>query len=174
MNPEQDFELRRRLRALSGERPMSSDLWPAIQARLPPRAAPPARRRQPWPWALAAGLAMAVLAWQLPVRQAPPPVMAVADDPMAWIDAGTADVEALLAAYDQILAFEATRAPDQWQRRLARPGEPERLAAGFELDISLRDLAAALRVEPRSQLLRRLLHQTLHQRLTLSRDAWTA
>ena len=174
MDNDLDHELRRRLRGLAVERPLSVDLWPAIAAKLPTvsTASPPRPFR---PWALAAVLVMAVAAaWLVPIGLWPAPgqptLVQVSPEPTATVD----DAETLLHAYEQILAFEAGLPAQQWQRRLAQPGARERLAASRELDASLRDLAAALRIEPRSQLLLRLLHQTLGQRIAISRDVWLA
>lgn len=177
MQPENDLDLRRRLRGLAGGRPPPVDLWPALAARLPARRSS-SGRRPPWPWALAAALVMALATvWLLPGSQEPVVGSAgvVHENPMpAAAPVAVDEADILLAAYSQILVFEAEQAPQQWQWQLARPGARERMAASRELDASLRELAAALRIEPQSQLLRRLLHQTLSQRIALSRDVWTA
>ncbi|MFB9067929.1 hypothetical protein [Pseudofulvimonas gallinarii] len=174
MDDELDLDLRRRLRGLAEDRPLPVDLWPAIEARLP-ATAPASPVRPAWTWAAAAALVMAVAAaWLLPLRNGPDPALQplVQAEPARSLHADDADT--LLRAYDEILAFEAGLPALHWQHQLGRPGGRERLAARRELDASLRELAAALRIEPGSQLLRRLMHQTLGQRVAISRDAWTA
>lgn len=79
----------------------------------------------------------------------------------------------LLDAWTQVLASERD-AGSQWPRQLSLPGGAERIAARRELDASLTELAAALRISPESQLLRRLMHQTLQQRAALALTALQA
>jgi hypothetical protein len=171
-----DLRLRRQLRALAQDRPPQRDLWPQIAAALPPRR-PRASWRRPGPalWALAAGMVVAIGLALVPLPVADPDqlptvaAMAAADR----ADDAPDSVDVLLSAYDQVLAAER-----DWRDRrplpLATPGAQERVAAARELDASLATLAAALRLEPQSQLLRRLMHQTLQQRTALIQDSFAA
>jgi hypothetical protein len=166
-----DLQLRRQLRALAQDRPPRRDLWPAIAAALPAQRRS-ARWRRPGPAlsALAAGtvLALGLALVPLPVADRAPP--SNLDTPAA---PAPDSAQVLLTAYDQVLAAER-----DWRRQqpppATAPGALERIAAARELDASLAQLAAALRIEPQSQLLRRLMHQTLQQRTALTRDSFAA
>lgn len=169
MNTEADHSdrrLREALAALPDRREPGRDLWPALAARLPARAAPAprpvrARRRRPaWLFAAAAGLAVVLL---VPALLQPPPPTAqsvgAADDPALL----------LLDAYAAVLAAESGASGTD--AVLLPAGDAEIRGAARELDQATASLAAALRSEPDSQLLRRLLHQTLQQRAALARQA---
>lgn len=167
-----DLRLRQALAGLPARREPGRDLWPAIAARLPARggaaALAPARRRG-WmraPWlALAAGLAVLLL---VPAVLRPPaPPLPAGGMPLAALD----PAPALLQAYGEVLASEATGAHGGV---LLGAGDGARRAAARELDQATAVLAAALRNEPESQLLRRLLHQTLQQRAALARQSLDA
>lgn len=167
MNVNDDFELRRRLGALAGDRLPVGDLWPGIEARLAPRRS---RRTVPaWSYALAAGVMLAIGIAVLPRLDTSSQAHESAAVEAA--DARAADpADGLLAAYAQVLAAEQTEGAEL-AHRMSAAGSAERLAAARELDASLAQLAAALRVEPGSQLLRRLMHQTLQQRAALTLEA---
>ena len=203
MNTPDDLELRRALRALRQDEAPAADLWPGIESRLPPRVAaetapsrptvrhlPPSRA--PWlRWsAVAAGtvLALGLVLLQAGhlARDAAPiesrDIVRTGADTGVARDAvavstlpGTAGDSAtvLLDAWTQVLASER-EGGSQWAQQLALPGGAERIAARRELDASLTQLAAALRLAPESQLLRRLMHQTLQQRASLALTALQA
>lgn len=180
MNTSDDFDLRRALRALKQDRAPVNDLWPAIEARIGGLAVhPPGRigRRQDkrfarWAAALAAGVVLVV---GLIVA---PDMNRSQDDAtgsglMADHDLKADAAQTLVEAYANVLAAERDRGA-QWASQLTVPGGADRMAAALELDASLTELAAALRIEPQSQLLRRLMHQTLQQRAALTLDALDA
>jgi hypothetical protein len=171
-----DLQLRRQLRALAQDRPPQRDLWPQIAAALPPpRPRKAWRRPGPALWALAAGMVVAVGLMLVPAPVADPEPVGVVAAPAApdTPDVAPDSAGVLLAAYDEVLAAER-----DWRGApgspLAAPGAQERVAAARELDASLAQLAAALRLEPQSQLLRRLMHQTLQQRTALTQDSFAA
>ncbi|MBX3725849.1 MAG: hypothetical protein KF823_08025 [Xanthomonadales bacterium] len=165
-NEPRDPLLQRALESLPRRREPGRDLWPDIAGRLPPRdlpASPAAtRRRGVWKLALAAGLAAALLVRVLlqthPFTPTPDPQAFLANDP----------AQALIEAYADVLAAE-TEAGSVGVA-LWEGGDATRRAAVRELDTVTAALAAALRSEPDSQLLRRLLHQTLQQRAALARQ----
>jgi len=156
-----DMVLRRRLAQLAVERSPAGDLWPGIATRLsPPRRANPASRRRPWIWGIAASTLLALgLVLMLTGRPAPPPAAdrREGEDPTLVV----------IDAYVDVLELARSEGMQAWLAD--RPGAAERLAAARELDASMAGLAAALRIEPESQLIRRLLHQTLQQRIALMR-----
>lgn len=168
-----DTLLQQRLRALAGDRQPPGDLWPDIAAALPARATAPPPQRPPmapapggaWRWwsgaALAAGIALALLLLRMwPVHPDPAAVLV---DTMPKAD----PAQALIDAYAGVLDLARSADMEAWL--LSRPGGGERMAAARELDASMAGLAAALRVEPESQLLRRLMHRTLQQRIGMMR-----
>lgn len=161
-----ELELRRRLRGLAVDQPPEDDLWPGIESRLAPRS----RRRQRRLWSLAAAVMLSLgLLWSL---QTIAPERNV-DLPRAHMVGPEDAADTLLTAWSQVLTIEREQAQ-------VRPGDydvagiDERMAAVRELDASLAQLASALLLEPESQLLRRLMHQTLQQRIALSRAPLTA
>lgn len=174
MNERDDMALRARLASLARERQPARDLWPSIAAGLEARATlpaaariPPARpRRTPMRW-FGAGLAACVAAALIVVMAAPwshPPAPTPLNPPVAT----SADSSlVLINAYADVLDLARHNELDTWL--VGQPGGRERMAAARELDTSMAGLAAALRLEPESQLLRRLLHQTLQQRIALMR-----
>ena len=169
-----DFALRRELRALRTDRPTGRDLWPDIASRLDERTANGSPGLLHWSNALVACAVLAVAA-AVVFRAVRPDV---ADVPaqtgiVAADTSGVDSADTLLVAYSQILALENAGLPNDDSRWVA-PGQVERVAAARELDASLVGLAKALRVEPESQLLRRLMHQTLQQRLALTLSMSTA
>lgn len=185
MTDENDLELRRRLRRLAEPREPARDLWPGIAAALPgagtqrgplryPAAtfARSAPRPQRWAWATAAVVVLGLGLLLAPRLADPPPApdTLAATAPMA---APEDAVGTLLEAYHLVLVSEREgRLDDPGQ--LTAPGAVERIAAAREIDVSLARMAAALRLQPDSQLLRRLMHQTLQQRADLARAAFNA
>lgn len=175
MTAPDDFALRHALKALRQDRPPINDLWSGIEARLsilPAGRREPARRAIQHRWWTGALAACVLLAAGLIV--APSLNRAPGDRP--WLVETRDDddsVHTLLAAYTDILAAEQALGT-RWADQLAVPGGADRIAATRELDASLTQLAAALRLEPQSQLLRRLMHQTLQQRAALTLDALDA
>ena len=176
MNAPGDFELRHALKGLRQDRAPINDVWPGIEARvsaLPVRghgAAGNRTARYGWAGALAAGIVLAiglVVAPSLNRTTSHPIPLAGAPN------AATDPAETVLAAYADLLTTERTQ-PVRWADQLTLPGGADRMAAARELDASLAELAAALRIEPHSQLLRRLMHQTLQQRAALTLDALNA
>jgi len=176
MTPMDDFSLRRDLRALRVDSVPAGDLWSGIEARI--RATPvrrsPLNSRIAWLGGMAAAVMVALWLARVPDRPTVPndatPAVAMGAPPAA---AAIDPAETVLAAYTQILAAEQAQGA-QWQRQLTLPGGPDRIAAARELDVSLANMAAALRVDPHSQLLRRLMHHTLQQRAALTLDALDA
>lgn len=165
-----ELQMRRRLRGLAVDRPPAQDLWPGIEDRLTLRRGRAPRRAPLWALAAIVVLAVAVF-WQGlgrddELEQGPSAGVAVADALMAEDAADT-----LITAWTETLALERGYDAEPWS---GRAGAAERVAALRELDASLVQLASALLLEPESQLLRRLLHQTLQQRITLARDALVA
>ncbi len=172
MNDFDDLPLRRDLRALRTDIASAVDLWPGIEARI--RLAPARRSSRGRPIAWLAGVAAAVLVafgmvMTLDRHDAMPTVAATTDAGAPAADAA----DTVLSAYALVLAAEQAQGA-QWQQQLSLPGGIDRVAAARELDISLAKMAAALRIDPQSQLLRRLMHQTLQQRAALSLDAFDA
>lgn len=176
MKPVDDFGLRRELRGLRVDRSPGRDLWPEIRVRLPARrAARSGAATRRWGVALAACAVLAVAAL-VSVRMTTGPdaePIAVQTDAAAGSAHQLDAADTLLTAYSELLALEGATF-DRLPQRVALPGVAERMAAARELDASLAGLANALRVEPESQLLRRLMHQTLQQRLALTFDTPTA
>jgi hypothetical protein len=173
----ENLALRRQLRDLAQDRPPPRDLWPQIAAALPQRRQRSGwRRPRPALWAMAAGLVVALGLVLVPAPVSDPlPVTASAGvaSPGVLLDAQGDSADVLLTAYDQVLSAERDwRGLDR--ATLAVPGARERVAAARELDASLAQLAAALRIAPESQLLRRLMHQTLQQRTALTHDSFAA
>lgn len=169
-----DLPLRRDLRALRVDSAPTADLWPGIEARIR-LASASAHRSQPrvrvaWLGAIAAGLLVALGLLTIPNLQMPRQhIPVVTSVPTPAMDSA----DTVLTAYTEVLAAEQAQGA-QWQRQLTLPGGPDRIAAARELDVSLAKMAAALRVDPQSQLLRRLMHQTLQQRAALTLDALDA
>lgn len=173
-----ELELRRRLRGLATDQPPERDLWPGIERRLPARASTTLRsrsfRRVP-SWALAAAVLLAVvMLWAgLTLQDRAPPQLAWQPANEVSLEQSSEDVvDTLLVAWSELLAIEGGY--PAVQRRAWDIAAAERSAALRELDASLVQLASALLLDPESQLLRRLLHQTLQQRIALGRDALVA
>ena len=155
-----EFELRRALGRLSEtERQPGHDLWPAIEARLTPRASK--RIGLPrWPLALAAGLAALGLlvtlsgSWQSSKQaQQAPHALTMQAPPRS----GTAD--ALSLEYRAAFA-ELARAPLS----------PELQAVADTLDQDALRIRRALELAPESRLLIQQLRRTYAWRLRISRQ----
>lgn len=165
-----EFELRQRLRALRVDQEPARDLWPAIAARLgepaaasasaPVAAVPPRRRNAAWPEALAAMLVVALGAGALLLREAPAPA-----DPEPAL--ATATPWTLREAQGIDLSYQA--ALDTAGPRVAARRPQELAAAETELDAAQVSIERALRENPGSTHLLRLLQQTHEQRLRLYR-----
>ena len=158
-----DAALRLALRGLRQDRDPGSDLWPGIEARiraLPQSSAPvAARRRWPWPVAMAASMLLSAgLAWQM--RPAEAPMAARQADvrvaaTLVQREAGTLTVQYQAALRE----LDVQPAPASWQ-----PG----LEA---LDRSAAEIRSALQQNPDSRLLLERLRETYTRRLALSRRA---
>ena len=145
-------ELRWQLRQLPRELDPPHDLWPGIEARLSPQAAP--RRR--WPWvtglAMAASLVLAV-ALVPGLRQAP--AEGGAADPRAELVQREAD--ALVREYEAALReFEGAPVPEPLAPALAT------------LDAGAEEIRAALAQDPGSVHLLDQLRRTYARRLSLT------
>ncbi len=167
-----ELELRRRLQGLAAEQPPQRELWPGIESRLRPRSSGRTRSR---PWAIAAGMLLTTGLLWLSLSTVPgdgdetPRPAVAATAPAAAEDAA----DTLLVAWSELLEIERQHR-GEWRSGPGTNGTVERWAAVREIDTSLIELASALLLEPESQLLRRLMHQTLQQRIALSRDALKA
>lgn len=173
--PNQDFELLRRLRQLPREREPGRDLWQGIQARVAP-AATKSRRNRALITGLALAASLAALAL-LVTRLAPAPnedvpaVAATGTDPGAPASSPSregptspgllrGDADALTLEYRLALEpFAAAALP------------PPLRAAAHELDASAAELRLALRVQPDAPYLLERLRHTYDQRLKLAQRA---
>lgn len=167
-----DLSLRRDLRGLRVDIRPTANLWPGIEGRIiAARHQHRGRRRTRLAWlgSMAAGLFVVLGLIGLPGLDRPSTVSPDGGDAITEVTPADA-ADTVLDAYAHILATEQTQAA-QRQHRLSRPGGRDRQAAARELDVSLANMAAALRLDPHSQLLRRLMHQTLQQRAALALDA---
>lgn len=153
-----EAELRLALRGLRRDIEPSRDLWPGIEARLPPQR-PVARPARIWPWALAASMTLALgLAWQGSGPVAPRPVPVAT--PVAAAQPITNEADALTLHYEAALReLDVGSVPASWQ-------------AGLEaLDQSAALVQAALRQHPDSPQLLEQLRQLYARRIALSRRA---
>ena len=158
-----DAALRLALRGLRQDRDPGRDLWPGIEARIRalPQSSTPvaARRRWPWPVAMAASMLLSAgLAWQM--RPAEAPMAARQADvrvaaTLVQREAGTLTVQYQAALRE----LDVQPAPASWQ-----PG----LEA---LDRSAAEIRSALQQNPDSRLLLERLRETYTRRLALSRRA---
>lgn len=163
-----EFELRQRLRALRLDQEPARDLWPAIAARLgdpaavpaPTVAVPPRRRLAAWPEALAAMLVVALGAGAMLLGEAPAPA-----DPAPALAVATPwtlrEAQGIDLSYQAALDTAGPRVPQQRPQDL--------LAAETELDAAQVSIERALRENPGSTHLLKLLQQTHEQRLRLYR-----
>lgn len=159
-----DAALRLALRGLRQDRDPASDLWPGIEARirgLPQVASTPvvARRRWPWPVAMAASMLLSAgLAWQM--RPADAPAVVPATETRVATTLVQREASTLTVQYQAALReLEFQPAPANWQ-----PG----LEA---LDRSAAEIRSALQQNPDSRLLLERLRETYTRRLALSRRA---
>ncbi|MCI1711882.1 MAG: hypothetical protein LKM39_17265 [Chiayiivirga sp.] len=158
--PNDELELRRRLRQLPPDRAPRRDLWQGIETRLVP---PHHARRAPRSWlrpllALAAVLALALaLAWHPAFLRTEPSLV---HQPAP----GRADPS--LRREADAIALEYRFAIDS-ATPAAMP--PELQAAADELDASARQLRDALREQPEATYLLDRLRHTYEQRLRLTR-----
>ncbi|MGA9423070.1 MAG: hypothetical protein WBW61_11955 [Rhodanobacteraceae bacterium] len=153
-----EFEIRRRLRELGGDRRPESDLWPGIAARIagtvPAGSTRPARG---FVFAMTAGIAMAIgaglIGFALHRMDAPPRA----------------------STLGQSRPERRPSAPDQ-QRSLARiAGTDPRLAgAAVVLDAAHAELEQALEQQPDAVFLVGLLNRNNEQRMKLARLAMKA
>jgi hypothetical protein len=165
-----EFELRRRLQSLQQGREPGIDLWPEIAqriARAPAVSSLPSRRRAFIPEALAAMLVLGVGALLLLAGRDIAPRLGI--DSVASHASPRADdwtrreVSALDASYRAALSEvgQGTTLP------------PELRAAATELDAAQTQLEDALREDPDSPYLLKLLRQTHERRLHLSTQVAT-
>lgn len=172
--PNDELELRRRLRQLPRERVPQRDLWAGIEARLEPAAAIP-RRSPRRPWIVAAFAAAASLALALGVLLRPAPMQ----EPAAPLAGATAaegmrpDTGAPPQA--ALVRREADAITIEYQSALAlfaaAPLPPDLEAAASELDASAAQLRHALRAQPDATYLLDRLRHTYDQRLKLTQRA---
>lgn len=162
-----EFELRRRLRNLGGEREPARDLWPAIASRLAPAAAPRAAAR--WPWAAAAALVAAIGAGMFGAAQLGDPaqvpaarVVVSAARPTAWPLREAQVMDAMYAG-----ALEAAAGGRREAASLRDRASPDVRAAQREIDAAQLALERALAQDPQSGYLLDLLRQTHEKRLRL-------
>jgi hypothetical protein len=157
-----------RLAALPRELAPERDLWPGIAAAIAPAA--PVRAPRRWPYALAAGLALVLVAGTLGWRlgQAPAPLAASAP---AGTEAGALLPAARFAAPDDA-EFRATRAAleQTFHERLALLDTATR--ARIEQDLATirhanDDIRRALNADPSSRVLTQLLESTTQQEFDL-------
>ncbi len=167
-----EFELRRRLQGLRGDRHPQRDLWPNIAARLEAPAWRPVReaRRVMLPWAAVAAVALTVGAgvW-------------LASHLGSMLDARDAQRELATRAEPAppLLHHEARAMQASFDGALAAAGGgrvpvgevmgPELAAASRELDAAAAALNAALAEEPDAKYLVELLKRTQARRVALAK-----
>jgi hypothetical protein len=167
-----EFELLRRLQALRTDAQPSRDLWTGIVGRLEtPRpavgepAAAPRRAPRAWPWAIAAGLLLALGTTGLLVRRdAGTPAPALAQQPtVPWT---LVHMQALDATYDG--ALRSTRGDRSVEERAVLL-PPDLAGATAELDAACEEIETALRANPGATYLLHRLKRTHEQRLRVAR-----
>jgi hypothetical protein len=165
--PDDELELRRRLRQLPRERAPTRDLWPQIETRVAgTRSMLDARpRRSVHPgWALAASLLLVlVLASDLGS-----PVVSMHDDTPRSASARSSSGAELVRRQAEAIAIEyrLALAPFAASRMSATMEQ-----AATELDVSATELLAALRQQPDATYLLERLRRTYDQRLKLAQRA---
>ncbi len=154
-----------RLAALPRELPPAHDLWPRIDAAI----APVAPRRQRWPYALAAGVALAALGALVGGRMAHEAAPLTASGPSA--QPGATLVPARLKGTEDA-EYQATRAAleQTYRERLAllAPDTRQRIEEDLALIRSAHeDIQRALARDPGSRVLLELLQSTTEQEFSL-------
>lgn len=147
-----DFELRRELRALRGPREPRHDLWSQIARQIAAStqaAAVPVHHRR-WPWAVAAGLAMAIAAGVFSLALEDRGGRVASNDP-AWH--GDLQVSAQI----------------QRAHELAATGDPRLASAEVVLDVASQELDHALQQQPDAIFLVGLINRTHAQQRKLAR-----
>lgn len=161
-----EFELRRKLRVLAGEREPAQDLWPGIVARLAPAAQ--RRERAKWPWAAAAALVLALGAGMFGAARLSTPdaepvrVAAAQRQQAAWPLREALAMDAMYAG-----ALEAAAGGRREAASLRHRASPDLRAAQREIDAAQDSLERALAQDPESVYLLDLLRQTHERRLEL-------
>jgi hypothetical protein len=165
ITPNDELELRRRLRQLPREREPRSDLWGGIEARLGTGARTPAATpRRPWVgMALAAALVLGVALGVL-WRPSPNTNTAPSLAQTSPTDAREASNRALQREAEAI-TLEYRLAIDSLA---SLPLPPELQAATAELDASAAQLREALNEQPEATYLLDRLRRTYDQRLKLT------
>lgn len=149
MNEQNAFQLRQGLRGLPRERMPTRDLWPAIAATQPRRAA------RWWPLAIAASLAVVVLGGGLGMLGQGPGLSTAESSPtLVRLDR---EAEAMLSEYQtHVLAMPADAMPAALQ------------PAALELDDEVTAVLDALVAHPDSRLLLKQLQFALERRMRLT------
>ncbi|MGA8278179.1 MAG: hypothetical protein WB784_08300 [Rhodanobacteraceae bacterium] len=153
-----EFEIRRRLRELGGERAPERDLWPGIATRIAGTApAGSSRPARGFAFAVAAGIAIALGAGLIGFALHRPDVLPLASTP------------------GQSLPVRPSAEPDQ-RRSLARIAstDPRLAGAAVVLDAAHTELEQALEQQPDAVFLVRLLNRNNEQRMKLARLAMKA
>lgn len=143
-------DLERRAAALPREIAPRRDLWPGIEMRLTPRAAPPRRRVGQWPWlpmtaALVAGYAIAI--WLPLPRLMSGAVSPVAPVATAWIDNMQPALQQLPAKTRAVVEADLTGLGRDWQRIEEALAEDPDNPLLRELQMNTADRAESLRVQ---------------------------
>jgi hypothetical protein len=160
-----DPGLDERLAALPRELPPARDLWPAIEAAITPVAL----RGRRWPYALAAGIAIAALGALVAGRMARESVVVTAGGPAAR--PGATQVVARLKGTEDA-EYQATRTALErtYRERLAllAPDTRKRIEQDLALIRSAHDdIQQALTRDPDSRVLLELLQSTTEQEFNL-------
>jgi hypothetical protein len=169
-----EFELRRRLQALKVDEQPSRDLWTGIVGRLeaprredaPRVIAAPRRAPRALPWAIAAGVLVALGATSLLVQRdggEPAPALAAREATVPWTLVQMQALDATFAG-----ALHSTSGERSSDARVARL-PPDLAAATTELDAACAELETALRANPDAAYLLHRLRRTHEQRLRLAR-----
>ncbi len=157
-----DFELQRDLRAMRQPAAPTTDLWPAIAARIAaPAASVPTPRRAMWPEALAASMVLG-LGLLLAIStgdRTPGPTGTAPASVSAELPWSLREALALDAAYAGAL---------EEARHSAPPPARELVHAEREIDAAQRALEDALAEQPEAVHLLDLLRRTHEQRLRLA------
>ena len=168
-NPSPD-SLDARLAALSGEAAPSRDLWPGILEAISAEPRPAERPRSRWPFALAAGIVVALVAgvagWMGGRSQAP---AVGADAPTVDSAAALRQASFAVPAGSEYLAtrVELERAYRE-RLELIEPATRVRIEADLQtIRTANEDIRRALAADPQSPVLNRLLESIWHQEFNL-------